>query len=180
MQIQLRGYVGKIVIFSRGGHHIIVSPIRLTNHFEDWRFKSLYLSGVDPDFLKRGSTLELQLQPSCKSKTKKKKECNYLLKIASLHLSTNHISLFISITTYIACYIAPQKNTTTALESISILTALLDYFELEALPKGSSMEPFDPPPPPPPPRSNSAYLYKNIYLWGFPFFVITYIKQDTW
>ena len=31
-------------------------------------------AGVDPDFLKGGSTLELQLQPSCKLKTKKKKK----------------------------------------------------------------------------------------------------------
>ena len=34
---------------------------------------AITITGVDPDFLKGGSTLELQLQPSCELKVKKKR-----------------------------------------------------------------------------------------------------------
>ena len=75
----------------------------------------ILISGAGPDF-RGGSTLELQLQPSCKLKTKKG---DYPLTIAVLHLSTNYISLFII--TYIACYTTPHNNT---------VTVLLEYLDL--------------------------------------------------
>ena len=75
--------------------------------------------GADPDFLKMEFHSGIATSAySCKSKTRKK-VTNYLLTIAALHLSTNYI-LFI--TTYIACYAAPQKNT---------VTALLEYLDLD-------------------------------------------------
>ena len=66
-------------------------------------------------FQKGDSTLELQLQPSCKLKTKKKKKGHHLLTIAALH----------PINALTACYTAPQKTTVTALLEYLDLTALL-------------------------------------------------------
>ena len=65
-----------------------------------------------------GSTRESQLQPNCKSKTKKGllRAHNY----NSCPPPTIYTSLFI--TTYIACYTAPLKNT---------VTTLLEYKDLD-------------------------------------------------
>ena len=58
--------------------------------------------------------------PSCKSKTKRKKEGHYLLAIVSLY-QLDYISLFI--TTYVAYLLhCSSKNT---------VTALLEYLDLD-------------------------------------------------
>ena len=77
-------------------------------------------------FKKGGSTLELQLKPSCRLKTKKKKKkSHHLLTIVAPHHDAliNYISLFI------ACYTTPQKTTVTALLEYLDLTVLLEYLK---------------------------------------------------
>ena len=56
-----------------------------------------------------------------------KKKGHYMLTMTIAAL-TNYVSLFI--TTYIACYTAPLKNTVTALLEYQDLTALLEYVDL--------------------------------------------------
>ena len=120
---------------------LIVDCISFITNFTITSMKSVLRQGRIQTFKKGSFTLELQLQPSCKLKTKKKRSSPADYSCSSC---TNYTSFFI--TRYIACYTAPQKTTVTALLEYLDLTALLEYLEYERLfQKGGSMEPFEPP-----------------------------------
>ena len=72
-------------------------------NFLAWEVLVIHITGADPDFLKGGSTLELQLQPSCRLKTNK--NGHHLLTIATSHHTCPH-QLYFLIYNYIHSLIA--------------------------------------------------------------------------